>query len=204
MRLAIVFALSLFALACDAGPPATPAAATPGAKPAANPAANPAAAAAPMAAAGAPVAGIAPGTPAGAGAAQGAAWAAYGADMNDERPVLSAANLLADPAQYDGQTVRVEGRVADVCQKKGCWMVLADGDKSIRVTMRDHDFAVDMQGAGQDCQVDGVVVGKPRDPDTIAHYESESKGGAVVPEKQVQGDVVYELVATAVRMRPAS
>ena len=191
MRLAL--AMSLFALACDGGPasqapPATPAAA---------------AAAAPVAAAGAPAPGVAPGAAPGAAAAQGAAWAAYGADMNDARAVISAATLLADPSQYAGQSVRVEGRVADVCQKMGCWMVVAEGDKSIRVTMKDHDFSVDKQGAGQDCQVDGVVVAKPRDPDAVAHYESESKEGAVVPEKQVEGDVIYELVATAVRMRPA-
>jgi hypothetical protein len=124
--------------------------------------------------------------------------------MAAERPIIPASRLLADPASFVDQQVRVEGRVADVCQKMGCWMVVADGDESMRVTMKDHDFAVDKQGAGSDCQIDGTVIAKKLDPEEVAHFESESAEGAVIPEKSVEGDVVYEIVAVGVRMRPAS
>lgn len=132
-----------------------------------------------------------------------AAWVAFGAIAAEDRPVLAATALLDDPARYVGQTVRVEGRVADVCQKAGCWMVIAEGERSIRVTMKDHGFSVDRGGAGQVGQVDGVLVAKPVDPATVAHYESESGKPGLIPEKSATGGVSYELVADGVRFRPA-
>ena len=166
----------LFALACATGPAPEPAA--PEAPAAAEPAAAEPAA-----------------KPAGD-------WQAYGADMSADKDVIAAADLLANPASYVDQDIRVEGRVADVCQKMGCWMVVSEGDQSIRVTMKDHAFSVDKQGAGTTCQIDGTLVAKAKDPETIAHFEGEATEGAVIPEKQVEGDVVYELVASGVRMKP--
>ena len=106
-------------------------------------------------------------------------WTAYGTPFSTETTVTPAATLLASPADFVGKSVRVEGRVADVCQKMGCWMVIADGDQSMRVLMKDHAFAVDKQGASRTCQIDGIVEAKPIDPKTVEHFESESADGAV-------------------------
>ncbi len=144
------------------------------------------------------------GSAAGAPLTQADGWTPYGASMDSERTVVPAATLLANPAAYVDQTLRVEGRVAEVCQKAGCWMVVAEGDQSIRVTMKDHAFSVDKQGAGSNCQVDGVLIAKALDPEEVAHFEGETKAGGLVPEKQAQGNVVYEIVADAVRMRPST
>lgn len=134
-------------------------------------------------------------------AADADGWQTYGTVKTGDQTIVKAADLLADPAKFVDQQVRIEGRVADVCQKKGCWMVIADGDKSMRVLMKDHAFSVDKQGAGSTCQVDGVVVAEKKDPETVAHFEGEATEGTVIPEKQVEGDVVYQLVAEGVRMK---
>ena len=138
-------------------------------------------------------------TPAPAPAAAG--WTDYGTPFSTDTTVTPAADLLARPADFVGKSVRVEGRVADVCQKMGCWMVIAEGDQSMRVLMKDHAFSVDKQGAGSTCLVDGVVEAKPIDPKTVEHFESESADGAVIPEKQAKSDVVYQLVAAGVRLK---
>ena len=93
-----------------------------------------------------PAPAAAPESAAPAAAAQGE-WAHYGAPFGASAKV-SAAELLADPGRFEGQTVQITGRVADVCSKAGCWMVISEGDKSMRVLMKDHSFAVDKQGAG--------------------------------------------------------
>ena len=97
--------------------------------------------------------------------------------------------------------MRIVGELTQVCQKMGCWMVIAEGDQSMRVLMKDHAFSVDKQGAGSTCLVDGVVEAKPIDPKTVAHFESESADGALIPEKQAKSDVVYQLVAAGVRLK---
>jgi hypothetical protein len=169
------------------------------------PAEAPAAAEAPVAeapAAEAPVAAEAAAAepPAAAPAAPGA-WAHYGAPFSATTSV-TAAELLADPARFEGQTVKVSGRVADVCSKAGCWMVVAEGDRTMRVLMKDHAFSVDKQGAGSDCEIEGMVEGKAVDPETVAHFESESRNPGVMPEKGAEaGSKVYQLVASGVAMR---
>ena len=140
--------------------------------------------------------------PAAGASAEG--WAHYGAPFAATVQV-SAAELLADPAKYAGQTVQVTGRVADVCSQAGCWMVVAEGDKSMRVLMKDHAFSVDKQGAGSDCKVEGLVEAKAIDPETVKHFESESRKPDAMPEKGVTSGMIYQLVASGVEMkRPAA
>ncbi|MCB9778459.1 MAG: DUF4920 domain-containing protein [Alphaproteobacteria bacterium] len=134
-------------------------------------------------------------------------WQHYGATFTvADGDSISCEQLLADPASHVDQTVRVSGRVADVCQKKGCWMVLTPdngdaGTQLIRVTMKDHAFGIDMQGTGRQVELEGTLVAKPVDPDTVAHYESEAAKPETIPEKQAQDGVSYELVAHVVRLR---
>jgi hypothetical protein len=113
---------------------------------------------------------------------------------------LPAKTLLADPSAHVGKTVRVEGRIADVCQKKGCWLVLTDEEKNLRVTMKDHAFGVDMGSAGATAVIEGTLVEKANDPEEAAHYASESKNPDAMPEKSA-GEKKFELVATAVEIK---
>jgi hypothetical protein len=36
------------------------------------------------------------------------------------------AELLAKPARFVGRSVQVKGKITDVCQKMGCWIMLLD------------------------------------------------------------------------------
>ncbi|MBL8616806.1 MAG: DUF4920 domain-containing protein [Deltaproteobacteria bacterium] len=127
-------------------------------------------------------------------------WAHYGAPFAATAKV-SAAELLADPARFEGQTLQISGRVADVCSKAGCWMVISEGDKSMRVLMKDHSFAVDKQGAGNDCMVEGTIEAKEVDPATVQHFAEESRKPEAMPEKGVTSGKIYQVQATGVAMR---
>lgn len=152
----------------------------------------------------APVAEAPPAAEAPAAAAPTAGeWATYG-DAVTEGEVVSIAAFLDAPDAYEGKSVRVQGRVTDVCQKAGCWMVMTDDTRHLRITMKDHAFSVDKQGAGADCIVEGVVKGKAVDPEEVAHFKSESSEGAVIPEEQATSDKTWEIVAAGVKMRKSS
>jgi len=108
---------------------------------------------------------------------------------------IKAKDLLAEPAPFAGKEVLVEGTVLDVCQKAGCWMVVSDGDKNIRVTVKEHGFAVAKDGAGQWAKIQGTLQEVAIDPDTVAHFEGESAKPDVMPEKQGQ---TFQIIATGV------
>ena len=48
-------------------------------------------------------------------------YESFGAGVESLQGV-AAAEVLANPAKYDGKEVRVTGDIHSVCVKKGCWM----------------------------------------------------------------------------------
>jgi hypothetical protein len=152
-----------------------------------------------------PVTAATPGPAEGAPEAAGAdadGWRTYGTPFQLEAPTLTASTLLDAPAQYVGQRVRVTGEVADVCQKKGCWMVVADGERTMRVNMKDHGFGVDRQSTNGQADIEGIVTQRAVDPEHAAHLASEAQHPERMPESGK--DVVFEIEAHSVRVKRAS
>jgi len=64
--------------------------------------------------------------------ARSGGWEHFGTDFSlAEADAVACEKVLADPAAYVGHTVRVKGRVADVCQQAGCWLVLTPTHSSL-------------------------------------------------------------------------
>lgn len=89
------------------------------------------------------------------------------------------ADILADPDAYVGKTVRVEGRVAEVCPMAGCWMELAaaDGGDTLRIKVEDGVIVFPAAAAGRVAAAEGVVEAIPmsreRYVDWLAHLAEE-------------------------------
>ena len=116
---------------------------------------------------------------------------------------IPAGKVLSNPSEYVDQTVRITGKVSDVCQKMGCWMVITDADKHMRVTTKDHKFFVAKDGAGSVCDLEGVVVKKEFSKARADHYKSEQSDGAPIPKAEEEGTASYEIVAKAITFQPA-
>jgi len=128
-------------------------------------------------------------------------WTYYGEEFTLTETPIASTTLLADPGQYDGKTILVEGRVADVCQKAGCWLVLAEGDKSIRVRTKAHRFVVAKDGTGKTARIEGLIKSTKIDEKMVAHFEGESANKEIIPEKQAKSDMVFELIASSIAFK---
>ena len=67
--------------------------------------------------------------------------------------------LLANPDDYLGQTVRVEGLVTGVCERRGCWMSLASDKeefKELRVKVDDGVIVFPIEAKGRRATAEGV------------------------------------------------
>lgn len=71
------------------------------------------------------------------------------------------------------EAVKVSGTVEAVCQKKGCWMVIKDGDAQARVLIKDHAFALPMDGKGKSATVEGTLESKELSEANVAHLKSD-------------------------------
>lgn len=149
----------------------------------------------------APALSSAPAEPLAVAAAE-AAWESYGATPTRTES-LPSSTLFAAKDTYVGQTVLVEGQVADVCQKAGCWMVMTNGEESMRVRMKDHAFALPKDCTGATARIEGEVVALPLDPADVEHFAGESAKPDAMPEKALPPEAThtYELVATAVQLK---
>jgi hypothetical protein len=75
----------------------------------------------------------------------------------------SVAKILADPDSYVGKKVRIEGRVADVCPMKGCWMELSEekAGSSLRIKVDDGVIVFPVTARGKLAVAEGVVEAIP-------------------------------------------
>lgn len=119
-------------------------------------------------------------------------WEKFGADLPQDGKAVPLATALADPATHVGQAKVFSGRVVDVCQKKGCWVMLEDEGQGARVLLGDHDFYVPKDVRGP-AQVHGVLSRVELSPDAQRHTAQETSGAAV-PK------VEYRIVADGVQV----
>jgi len=85
--------------------------------------------------------------------------------------------ILRDPARFEGQTVLLHGRISDVCQRKGCWTVIRDGEAHVRVRFEDYGFFLPKDSIGAEAWVQGSVSVATMSEREARHYEAESRGG---------------------------
>lgn len=65
------------------------------------------------------------------------------AGLTTDSATVAIADLLAEPTTYKEQTVRIEGKITEVCAKAGCFVALSDGNGhavNLKVTDGDVDF----------------------------------------------------------------
>lgn len=67
--------------------------------------------------------------------------------------------VLADPAKWVGQDVRIDGVVTDVCSKAGCWLEISDEKtgKSLRFKVEDGEIVFPMTAKGRKASAEGTV-----------------------------------------------
>lgn len=131
------------------------------------------------------------------GLVQAAEPARYGQPLPDTAAV-PVSEAVAAFDQHAGKAQRYSGRITQVCQKQGCWMVLEDNGQVARVMFKDHAFLIPKDSSGP-AQVVGVLSRKELTPEQVEHLREESKGLAVSP-------VEYRILAEGAEIQavPAS
>ena len=119
----------------------------------------------------------------------------YGAAMpaNPEARRLSLALADADI----GKAQKLSGRVGQVCQAEGCWMMLTDGDVAVRVKFADHAFVIP-----KDSQGEALVFGQLEQielSEAQARHMAEDAGKSGAEVKGPQKE--YRVLATSVQIR---
>ncbi|MGD0580321.1 MAG: DUF4920 domain-containing protein [Bryobacteraceae bacterium] len=111
------------------------------------------------------------------------------------------ADLLAKPARFVGRSVQVKGKIIDVCQKMGCWMMLSDvaTGASIRIKVNDGEIVFPKESVGKMAVAEGsfheIKLTRAQATERAKH-EAEEKGRKFDPAS-VKGPVtIYQIQGT--------
>lgn len=114
----------------------------------------------------------------------------YGQLRQANGNVIPLAQIAADPTRYVGREIRTEGEIQRVCQKRGCWLELADSSGArVFVPMAGHAFAVPMDSIGERALVEGIVHRRERSDAERKHLKSDGAGDSI-PAVSIEANAV--------------
>ena len=118
----------------------------------------------------------------------------------DAKQAVPVQAVVGSAPEYDGTDVTVQGRISEVCAKKGCWLSMDAGTaRPVRVlvprTEEGYGFTVPTDASGE-AVVSGTLSIKTLDTATRDHYESD---GAARPDS-----VEVQIAARGIEIAPKS
>lgn len=120
--------------------------------------------------------------------ATASAPAAFGTPM-PEGEAMPVTALIANAEQHSGHAMKLSGRITQVCQKTGCWIMLDAGGTGIRVKTG-HEFFVPKDASGS-----AIVYGtlKPVElSDEQARHFKDDGSAAAKPGRE------WQILATSI------
>ena len=125
-----------------------------------------------------------------------AAGNVYGATLPESAPAaLSLDQVVANPDALIGKSGAFSGRITEVCQKMGCWMVLGTSDgEFVRIVMHDHAFGVPKDATGE-AVVYGTLGEKTLSDEEVEHLKQD--GASVPTQRELQIDATSVLIRNA-------
>ena len=114
----------------------------------------------------------------------------------------TATEFLEQFEEIQSLEIKLIAPIAEVCAKKGCWMVLDLGDeKSMRVTFKDYEFFVPKDAAGKKAIVQGVATMDTTDVATLQHYAQDAGESQEVIDAITEPEFNYAFEAIGVIIR---
>lgn len=127
----------------------------------------------------------------------------FGAALTLKKPV-SLAQAMAAHSGKSGKELLVEGQAAKVCQKKGCWMILIDGESEVRITFKDYKFFIPKNSSGKRVRAQGVLKLEEMSVKDAKHYLKD-EGASKEEIAKVKAPVkTWTFVASGVELFPSS
>ncbi len=122
----------------------------------------------------------------------------------DETGAISMDSLLAmvKAGSTDINGIKVEGKVTDVCQAKGCWMQLDKGDGStMRVTFKDYGFFVPKDCGGKMAVILGHAYMDTTAVEDLRHFAEDAGKSKEEIEKITEPEVELAFEADGVLIK---
>jgi hypothetical protein len=128
--------------------------------------------------------------------AQGSEKLAYGRVAEANSLKITIEQFRANPEQFLGKVVTVEGTVAEVCPKAGCWLDLTEKGQTVRIKVKDGEIVFEQKLVGRKVLAEGTVykfdLNKEQALEYFAHL-AEEKGEKFDPTSAPEQATIYQI-----------
>ena len=122
----------------------------------------------------------------------------FGAAVPEGGAVKTLKQAIADVAETPGSPLKIAGLVTEVCQARGCWMILVDGDSHARIFFKDYGFFVPTETSMQRAVLYGTISEQVLTKKEAEHFAEDAGKQALFS----QGDIAkeYAIIAEGVQI----
>lgn len=111
------------------------------------------------------------------------------------------ADLTAKPEGFVGKTVQVKGKVTEVCENMGCWMMLVDPETNakIRIKVKDGEIVFPKSAVGKMAIAEGKMAKIEMTKEQAiaqAKHEAEERGTKFDPASITGPQTIYQIAGT--------
>lgn len=92
----------------------------------------------------------------------------FGSAIPESGSVKALKQAIADATMAPSSPLKISGLITEVCQAKGCWMILVDGDSYARIFFEDYGFFVPTETSMQRAVLYGTI-----SEQVLSHVEAE-------------------------------
>lgn len=122
----------------------------------------------------------------------------HGEEITEEG-ALTAAEFLAQLQGKDSLEAKLMAPISDVCQKKGCWMMLELGnDVQMRVTFKDYGFFMPKDASGRMAFIQGVGRIDTTSVEELKHYLQDAEASQEEIDAVTEPEIEYIFEAVGV------
>lgn len=83
-------------------------------------------------------------------------------------------SIMSGKNEKKEMTVKLKGKVTQVCEKEGCWIKVQSPDGSMMVKMKDHKFTVPLVLHGKEIVIHGIAEEKTTTVEQLRHYAEDA------------------------------
>jgi hypothetical protein len=125
----------------------------------------------------------------------------YGAEVQIKE-ATKLEDVIKNPKEFKDRKLKITGTIVNVCQKRGCWMNIKDGDAKTMVKFTDYGFFVPLDVDGRTVTVECTASEKEISEAMRRHYAQDAGKSKEEIEKIKGSEKGVMLIADGVEIGP--
>ena len=126
----------------------------------------------------------------------------FGGEVPVNGDPVSLREAIGSIEEAEGEFIKIRGQITEVCQAKGCWMILVDGDTYARITFEDYGFFVPTETSMQRTVIFGQLSQRTLSGHQAEHFAQDAGSQSKI---KLEGEIrEYSILARGVQLENRS